>query len=83
MTMFPPIASFTTENLEPNRAFSRRSRKFAQRSSPFRVEKKPSVIESPKATTTFVSESARTSTPSSQNQEVVEFAYTSPASSAA
>ncbi len=39
-------------------------------------------MESPKATTTWVSESARTSSPSSQYQDVVEFAYASPFSEA-
>ena len=48
----PPIPAFTTATRSPYAACSRRDRTSGHRSSPFRVEAVPSVIESPKHTTT-------------------------------
>src|SRR6187397_711701 len=53
--------------------WSRRASTSGQRSSPLMVEAVPSVIESPKATITAVSDGAIMSTASTKNQEVVEF----------
>ncbi len=71
MTRLPPIASLTTLTLFPNALCNLRESTFAHRSFVFRVVCVPSVIESPKAQTTIVSEEATTSTAVRKNQDVV------------
>jgi hypothetical protein len=66
------MPALTTEARTPA-ACSRRASTSGQRSSPLIVDAVPSVIESPKATITGVSEGAIMSTASTKNHEVVEF----------
>ena len=65
------MPAFTTANLSPNFACSRRESTAGQRSSPFMVEPVPSVSESPKATMARVSGATFMSSASRKYQEVV------------
>ena len=65
------MPAFTTENLSPNFACSRRESTSTQRSFPFRVEPVPSVIELPSATMTWVSAGTFMSTASTKYKDVV------------
>ena len=65
------MPSLTTDTWDAPAACSRCNSTSGQRSSPFRVEAVPSVIESPNATTTFVSSGASMSTASSRYQDAV------------
>src|ERR1051325_254226 len=66
------MPALTTEKRSPNAAGRRGESALGQRSSPFRVEAVPSVMESPNATTTCVPAGASMSTASRKNQELVE-----------
>src|SRR3954454_14876633 len=65
------MPAFTTAAPSPYAACNRRASAFGQRSSPFKVEAVPSVIESPYATIILVSAGARISTASRKYHEVV------------
>src|SRR6516162_6108253 len=70
-TLLPAMASLTMLILLPYALCNRRESAFIHRSFTLSVECVPSVIESPKAQTTTVSDGAMTSTASRKNQEVV------------
>ena len=70
-TWLPPIPALTTETRLPRTACRRRASTSGHRSSPFKVESVPSVIESPNATIAYASLGARMSSASRKYQEVV------------
>src|SRR4051812_40250942 len=65
------MPALTTTTRFPYAACSRRDNAFGQRSSPFKVDAVPSVMESPNATITCVSDGSRISTASRKYQDVV------------
>src|SRR4051812_15409714 len=71
-TWLPPIPSLTTTRRSPKAAWRRRASTSGQRSSPLRVDAVPSVIESPKATSTLVPAGALISSSSRKYHDVVE-----------
>src|SRR3954447_6966147 len=71
-TWLPPIPSLTTTRRSPKAAWRRRASTSGQRSSPLRVDAVPSVIESPKATSTLVPAGAPISSSSRKYHDVVE-----------
>src|SRR5260221_14223406 len=75
-TLLPPIPSSTTLGASaPNLASRRRARKFGQRSLAPSCDAKPSVMESPNATTDPWEGAFLTSTPSRQYQDVGVVVY--------
>src|SRR5215203_5009655 len=68
---FPPMPALTTAKRGPYAACSRRASTSGQRSSPFRVEPVPSVIESPRQTIAEVPAGDWASTASRKYHDVV------------